>query len=123
MEQTLKTDHRFKPGNPGRLKGTPNKLTTEKKKRLEWIVELLEETIEDNIAALKPKEKVDLWMNLQEYVRPKLQRMNVDLGPTEDKLTKITFEVIQSAILTEGPAKTLLHGENHQGIDRIPEKL
>ena len=62
-------------------------------------------------------------MNLQEFVRPKLQRMNVDLGPAEDKLTKITFEVIQTALLADGTLKTLPLGEDRKGIDRIPEKL
>ena len=49
--------------------------------------------------------------------------MNVDLGPAEDKLTKITFEVIQSGMLTDGTIKSLPLGKDHQGIDRIQEKL
>jgi hypothetical protein len=93
------------------------------KERIEWVLELLDETLEDSIRKLKPKDQVDLWMNLQEYIRPKLQRMNVDLGPAEDKLTKITFEVIQSSMVADGTLKPLSLGENHQGIDRIQEKL
>ena len=103
--------------------GSCNKITTDQKERIEWVLELLDETLEDSIRKLKPKDQVDLWMNLQEYIRPKLQRMNVDLGPAEDKLTKITFEVIQSALLSDGSVKPLTRGEDHQGIDRIPEKL
>ena len=113
----------FKPGQGGRTKGSPNKITSEQKERIEWVLELLDETLEDSIRKLKPKGQVDLWMNLQEYIRPKLQRMNVDLGPAEDKLTKITFEVIQSSLLADGTVKTLPHGKDHQGIDRIQEKL
>jgi len=113
----------FKPGEGGRPKGSTNKVTREYKERVEWVLELLDETLEDSIRKLKPKDQVELWMNLQEFVRPKLQRMNVDLGPAQDKLTKITFEVIQSGILTDGTVKPLSLGENHQGIDRIPEKL
>ena len=59
------------------------------------MLELLDETLEDSIRKLKPKDQVDLWMNLQEYIRPKLQRMNLDITPPEDKVTKITFEVIK----------------------------
>ena len=113
----------FKPGQGGRKMGSCNKITTDQKERIEWVLELLDETLEDSIRKLKPKDQVDLWMNLQEYIRPKLQRMNVDLGPAEDKLTKITFEVIQSGIIADGTVKTLPLGKDHQGIDRIPEKL
>jgi len=123
METKTNIRHKFKPGEGGRPKGSPNKITSEQKERIEWVLELLDETLEDSIRKLKPKDQVDLWMNLQEYIRPKLQRMNVDLGPAEDKLTKITFEVIQSAMLADGTVKTLPLGKDHQGIDRIPEKL
>ena len=123
MESKTSTRHKFKPGEGGRPKGSPNKITLEQKERIEWVLELLDETLEDSIRKLKPKDQVDLWMNLQEYIRPKLQRMNVDLGPAEDKLTKITFEVIQSAMLADGTVKSLPLGKDHQGIDRIQEKL
>jgi len=123
MESKTNTRYKFKPGEGGRPKGSPNKITAEQKERIEWVLELLDETLEDSIRKLKPKDQVDLWMNLQEYIRPKLQRMNVDLGPAADKLTKITVEVIQSSMLNDGTVKTLPLGKDHQGIDRIPEKL
>jgi hypothetical protein len=123
MEQTLVNDHRFKPGNVGRPKGTPNKLTTEKKQRLERILEIIEENLEDDIKGLKRKDRVDLWIQLQEYVRPKLQRVNVDIGPAEDKLTKITFEVIHTTVLPGANIKTLPIGDECSGIRSIPEKL
>ena len=75
--------------------GSCNKITTDQKERIEWVLELLDETLEDSIRKLKPKDQVDLWMNLQEYIRPKLQRMNLDIAPPEDKVTKITFEVVK----------------------------
>lgn len=113
----------FAKGHGGKPKGALNKITLEQKERVEWVLELLDETLEESIAMLKPKEKVDLWLSLQEFIRPKLQRMNLDITPPEDKLTKITFEVIQGAQLPDGSVKPLSLGENHQGIDRIPEKL
>ena len=120
METKTNIRHKFKPGEGGRPKGSPNRITTEQKERVEWVLELLDETLEDSIRKLKPKEQVDLWMNLQEYIRPKLQRMNVDLSQTEDKLTKIIFEVIQTTVLADGTIKTLPLGEDHQSIARIP---
>jgi len=102
----------FEKGNPGKRKGTINKISVEQKKRVEWVLCLLEETLEESIAKLKPKDRVELWLNLQEYIRPKLQRMNVDLSPPENKLTKITFEVINSAIPHEGIDKSLTGRED-----------
>ena len=123
METAKRTDWRYKPGEGGRPKGVLNKLTTEKKQRLEWIVSQLEETLERDIATLKPKDRVDLWMGLQEYVRPKLQRMNIDIIPPDDKLTRITFEVIHTTILPESNIKALPIGDECQSIRSIPEKL
>jgi hypothetical protein len=123
MEPKTITRHKFKPGEGGRPKGSPNKVTTEHKERVEWVLELLEETLEASIVKLKPKDQVDLWMNLQEYIRPKLQRMNVDISPAEDRITKITFEVIQAAMIPEVNLKNLPIGEDSQGIRSIPEKL
>ena len=123
MEPKTITRHKFKPGEGGRPKGSPNKVTTEHKERVEWVLELLEETLEASIVKLKPKDQVDLWMNLQEYIRPKLQRMNVDISPAEDRITKITFEVIQAAMIPEVNLKNLPIGEENQSIGSIPEKL
>ncbi|MEI7491900.1 MAG: hypothetical protein WCK92_10915 [Bacteroidota bacterium] len=95
MEPKTTKPQLFKPGQGGRPKGAANKITRENKERVEWVLELLDETLEDSIKKLKPKDQVDLWMNLQEFIRPKLQRMNLDIAPPEDKLTKITFEVVK----------------------------
>lgn len=86
----------FGKGNPGKPKGAVNKTTAVEKQRIEWVLTLLDESLEDNLRLLRPKEQIELWLNLQEFVRPKLQRMNLDLGPTDDKISKITFEVIRS---------------------------
>ncbi len=102
----------FAKGHGGKPKGALNKITLEQKARVEWVLELLDETLEESIAMLKPKEKVDLWLSLQEFIRPKLQRMNVDLNPAENKFTKITFEVINSAMLPEGTGNPLTSRED-----------
>lgn len=90
-------DTKFKPGNPGRPKGAKNKVTKEVKERIEWVLNLLDDTLEDDLEALKSAERVRLWIDLQEYVRPKLQRMNLELNPSENSISKITFEVMPTA--------------------------
>ena len=74
--------------------GTPNKMTVETKQRIERVLELLDETLETDLMALSPKEKVQLWMDLQEFIRPKLQRTQTDLTSKGETITKITFEVL-----------------------------
>lgn len=63
-----------KPEGTGRTKGTPNKRTQEIKERIEWVLGLLEETLEQDIKKLSPQQKTLMWKDLQEYVRPKLAR-------------------------------------------------
>jgi hypothetical protein len=80
-----------------RKAGTPNKLTIEAKQRIERVLELLDESLEDDLMALSPKEKVQLWMDLQEFIRPKLQRTQTDLTSKGETINKITFEVLSGS--------------------------
>jgi hypothetical protein len=102
MENNRTEKGKFLPGNTGRPKGATNKTTREIKERVEWMLELADERIEESIAKLRPKELVDLAVSLQEYVRPKLQRMNLDMTSKDEEITKITFEVVPSARHSEG---------------------
>jgi hypothetical protein len=95
--ETEKKDTKFKPGQGGRPKGVVNKTTREYKERVEWVLGMLDDTLEANLMELKAGEKIKLWLDLQEYVRPKLQRMNLDLTTPDDAVSKITFEVVRSA--------------------------
>lgn len=101
MKESTK-DWQFKPGNAGRPRGAKNKLTREVKERIEWVLELLDEQLEGDIKKLKAGERVRLWIDLQEYVRPKLQRMNLDLTPGDNSISKITFEVVRSQETEDG---------------------
>lgn len=66
--------NKFPNGNPGKPKGAKNKRTIEAEKRIEFVLSLLEETLEDDIEMMEPTERVKLWNGLQEYIRPKLAR-------------------------------------------------
>ncbi len=113
----------FKPGQGGRKTGSYNKVTLEQKERVEWVLGLLDDTLEEDIRNLKAEKRVELWSVLQEFIRPKLQRMNVDITPVEDRITKITFEVVEAAMIPEVNQKNLPIGEDIEGIRSIPEKL
>lgn len=58
----------------GRKKGTINKVTKDHKERIEFVLGLLEETLEADIKAIGETERIKLWNSLQEFVRPKLAR-------------------------------------------------
>ena len=60
---------------PGRPKGRKNKLTQDMKERIQRLADQLEEGIVEDIEALDPKERVNLYTNLLEYLTPKLQRV------------------------------------------------
>ena len=71
-----KGNFRGEPG-PGRPKGSKNKHTKEIIDRVKKVLDLLGETLEDDIKKLKPAERARMWESLQEYVRPKLQRSEI----------------------------------------------
>ena len=94
METKTNKPQLFKPGQGGRPKGVKNKITWEQKAWVEWVLEMAEDRVEESIAKLKPKELIDMCVTLQEFVRPKLQRVNMEVETESTKLTKIIFEVV-----------------------------
>lgn len=58
----------------GRNKGTPNKTTGELREHLQTIVEGFADQVEKDLKGLPPRERVNLWLRLAEFVLPKLQR-------------------------------------------------
>ncbi len=86
----------FLPGNKGKPKGAINKITREQKEKVEWVLGLLDETVQEDLRKMKPPERIRLWADLQEYIRPKLQRVNLDLGTEDKEIRSITFRVIRS---------------------------
>ncbi len=97
MENERNNQGHFVRGHSGfKPKGAINKQTQKYLERVEWVISLLEVDIEENILNMSPKEKVLLWLELQKFVNPKLQRVKVDPIPEKDPITKITFEVVHS---------------------------
>lgn len=84
----------FQQGNPGRQKGSVNKTTKAQKEGILKALVLLDTTFEQDIAEMTAKERVDVWLQLQEFILPKLQRTQVEVEGQIEQLTKITFEVV-----------------------------
>ena len=71
-----------KSGNPhGRQKGSLNHATAAVKERVEAVLAELDTTILTDVGWLNATERVALWLKLQEFVRPKLQRVAVATEP------------------------------------------
>jgi len=69
-------------GNPhGREKGSMNRATATVKERVEAVLDELDTTILTDVGWLNATERIALWLKLQEYVRPKLQRVAVATEP------------------------------------------
>jgi hypothetical protein len=84
----------YKPGQGGRPKGVKNKITREIQAKIEWVLVVLDETIEEDLKKMKPPERIKLWVELQEFIRPKLQRVNLEVGLEDKAITKIVFEIV-----------------------------
>ena len=81
----------------GKRKGTPNKRTVESAKRVEFVLNLLEGSLDEDIAALDPKDRVKLWNDLQEYIRPKLARTELTGKDGKDFIQPITtIEIVHT---------------------------
>jgi len=61
----------------GRPKGSQNKTTAETKAFLARISNKLGERIEEDLDMMEPKDRVKIWLELQEYLIPKLARTEI----------------------------------------------
>lgn len=87
----------FLPGNIGKPKGALNRLNQERKEKIEKVLNVADDLVEEALRKLKPKELLDIWVGLTEYVCPKLQRVTLDTEAEDNKITKITFELVDSS--------------------------
>ena len=74
----------------GRPKGSLNKTTAETKSFLVRISNKLGECVEEDLELMDPKDRVKIWLELQEYLIPKLSRTEItgeDGGMIEIKQT------------------------------------
>ena len=66
----------------GRPKGAPNKTTAELRLMINKIISNNLETIQEDIKKLTPKNRIDVIINLLQYVTPKMKTTNTK---TEDE--------------------------------------
>lgn len=65
----------FGPGNPGRPKGAQNHTTSERKVKINQVLQAIEGGyLDDDISKLTPRDRTNLYTALLEFVVPKLTR-------------------------------------------------
>ena len=74
----------------------PAKITRERQEKILQILEKLDKGLEVDLKAIKNNDRINLWKDLQEYVVPKLQRMeakieidaNINTLPFNNSITR-----------------------------------
>jgi len=88
-------------GNPnGRTKGMPNAITRDLRQRVQGLLEKQFDKVAANIEALEPKEQINAWIKMAEFVLPKLQRTETIID-----VSKLTDEEID-ALFTKALEKS-----------------
>lgn len=84
-------------GNPhGRKKGTPNKVTEEMRSAIAALVKSNLKQIKSDFKSLKPAVRAKLWIELLQYMVPKMQSMQLETEfdrLTDDQLDRIIEEL------------------------------
>jgi len=79
----------------GRTKGTPNKLTTEMRDKIKLLVSGTMDSID--IATFTKMEKIKLLQVLCQYIIPKLQSADYNIGSPADGQSAVTIQFVDSA--------------------------
>lgn len=82
------------PKTGGRVKGTPNKVTSSLK---EWISSLIDENreqIENDLKSLEPKERLQILSRFLEYIIPKAKTESEEEISTEECTSLIRQSII-----------------------------
>jgi hypothetical protein len=73
----------------GRPKGSPNKVTATAKEFLQMLSDELRETILNDISQLEPLDRVKVFIQLQEFLIPKLARKQIEPIGEDNKIEYI----------------------------------
>lgn len=75
-------DHLFKKGKPktgGRKPGVKNKIPTEMRQKMLYILRMIEENgLEKDIKKVSPGQRMAFYMNTLEYTAPKMARVDAE---------------------------------------------
>jgi len=83
-----------KPKSGGRKKGTPNAVTKDLRERIRELLESKFEQVEADFSSLEPKDRLNAWLKMSEFVLPKMQRneLSFDLSKLTDAEIETLFD-------------------------------
>jgi hypothetical protein len=83
---------------------------------IEYVADIISKDIDKDIAQLTPYQRVSLWKDLQEYLRPKLARKEIvgeDGGPVKTQHTVILKPHASPALSSGEPIVETMKTDNH----------
>lgn len=85
----------------GRTKGTPNKTTAELRQLVASIVEKNIDKVNDDLAAMQPKDRVAMLEKLMAYVLPRMQAITANVSAGVEQSCRIDFGKLTDKDITE----------------------
>lgn len=79
----------------GRPHGARNKMSEDRLDKINALLEKLDQTIDQDLKSLSPKDRVDIYVKLLEFTTPKLQRLAVPVELQSEPLFKPATVIIQ----------------------------
>lgn len=81
-------------GNVGRPKGSTNQRTTKLREKFFELVQANESTLHEDLKSLKPKERLDVVLQIASYLIPKLKSADLTVqDKTENKFQPIKIVI------------------------------
>lgn len=78
----------------GRQKGTPNKITDSIRQKLLILIDGNFETIKDDLKALSPQDRLNIFFRFLEYAIPKPQNLKIDVSNLSERELDAIIETI-----------------------------
>ena len=106
-EQEEKRQIDYKSGRNGVQLSKMQSKTRRLVNTIEYVADIISKNIDEDIAQLTPYQRVSLWKDLQEYLRPKLQRKEIvgeEGGPVKTQHTVILKPHASPALESGGSA-------------------
>jgi hypothetical protein len=92
---------KFEKGNPGRPKGSKNKVNTELRELIQQLFDDNFDTIQDDLESLEPKDRLKFMTDLLPYLMPKLQSTTYSQKIDLDSMTDEDLDILIERITNE----------------------
>ncbi|MDO6439756.1 hypothetical protein Q4534_20180 [Cyclobacterium sp. 1_MG-2023] len=92
---------KFEKGNPGRPKGAKNKINTQMRDLIQSLFDNNYQTIQEDLEALEPKDRLKFLSDLLPYLLPKLQSTTHSQELNFDSMTEEELDILIDRITNE----------------------